>query len=73
MTLRLLLLLLAALVAWGRPLHAQAPPDVNGDTIYFVDGEAGSDSNSGQRLSSAWKTINKAAQTLRAGDTVYIR
>ncbi|MEM6784075.1 MAG: right-handed parallel beta-helix repeat-containing protein, partial [Bacteroidota bacterium] len=72
MTLRILLLS-ASLAAWGSPLHAQAPPNVNGDTVYFVDGDTGRDSNSGQRLNSAWKTINKAAQTLRAGDTVYIR
>ncbi|MEM9997840.1 MAG: right-handed parallel beta-helix repeat-containing protein, partial [Bacteroidota bacterium] len=72
MTLRTLFLL-PALVAWGGPLHAQAPPNVNGDAVYFVDGDAGSDSNSGQTLATAWKTINKAAQTLRAGDTVYIR
>ncbi|MEO1630473.1 MAG: right-handed parallel beta-helix repeat-containing protein [Bacteroidota bacterium] len=68
-----LFLLLAVLAAWGSSLHAQAPPNVTGDTVYFVDGNTGRDDNAGQTLDTAWKTINKAAQTLQAGDVVYIR
>lgn len=39
---------------------------------YYVSGSTGNDSNPGT-LESPWKTINKANQTLQAGDTVYIR
>ena len=40
-------------------------------TTYYVDGLAGSDSNPGTQ-SLPWKTIQKAANTLRAGDTVIV-
>jgi len=40
--------------------------------IYYVDTISGDDSFSGTELNS-WKTINKAAQSVQAGDTVYIK
>lgn len=40
-------------------------------TNYYVK-KTGSDSNSGLSVSEAWKTIQKAANTLVAGDTVFI-
>ena len=40
--------------------------------IYYVS-PSGNDANSGNLLSTPWKTITKAANTLVAGDTVYIR
>ena len=42
-------------------------------TTYFVDNSTGNDANAGTTLSAPWKTIAKATQTLRAGDTVEIR
>ena len=43
------------------------------ETVYYVDGARGNDAANGQTLSTAWRTIDKANATLRAGDTVYIR
>ncbi len=40
---------------------------------YYVDGVNGSDSNPGTSVDRAWKTIQKAANTMVGGDTVYIR
>jgi hypothetical protein len=42
-------------------------------TVYYVDRNSGNDSNDGLTLGTAWKTISKANNTLRAGDTVFIR
>lgn len=39
---------------------------------FFVDGTHGNDGNDGS-FSSPWKTIQHAADTLEAGDTVYIK
>lgn len=39
---------------------------------YYVDSNLGSDSNNGS-FSKPWKTLQKAADTVVAGDTVYIR
>lgn len=40
--------------------------------VYYVS-TTGNDNNNGTSLSMPWRTINKAAQTMFAGDTVYIR
>ncbi len=40
---------------------------------HWVDGTNGSDSNNGTSEVTAWKTITKAANTLTAGQTVYIK
>ncbi len=42
-------------------------------TNYYVDGINGSDSNAGTSVDHAWRTVQKAADTLVGGDTVYIR
>ena len=39
---------------------------------YYVS-TSGNDGNNGTSLSTPWRTINKAAQTMVAGDTVYVR
>jgi hypothetical protein len=39
---------------------------------YYLDGESGLDTNSGE-IDYPWKTLDKANETLVAGDTVYIR
>jgi len=41
--------------------------------VYYVDSANGSDAANGTTLSTAWKTIKKANQQLKAADTVYIR
>jgi len=41
------------------------------DSVYYVSKD-GDNNNSGTK-NSPWRTIQKAAETLRAGDTVYIR
>lgn len=42
-----------------------------GNTYYVA--KTGSDSNNGTTLATAWKTIQKAAATMTAGDTVYVK
>jgi hypothetical protein len=49
----------------GVVTHAQG-------AVYYVSDESGDDSNPGTEA-QPWKTIQKAANTLDAGDTVYIR
>ena len=44
-----------------------------GATDYYVDNTGGADGNSGTSTAEAWATINKANNTVTAGDTVYIR
>ena len=39
---------------------------------YYVSAQNGDDSNSGLSPTEAWRTIQQAADTLEAGDTVYI-
>ncbi len=41
--------------------------------IYFVDRDNGDDTKDGKSLANAWKTINKACQTMQAGDTTYVK
>ena len=41
-------------------------------TDFYVDGNAGSDSNLGYEA-GPWKTIQKAADTLKAGETVRVK
>ncbi len=45
---------------------------VHAGTIYYVDGASGLDSNPGTSPDAAWRTIQKAASTMTAGDTVNI-
>ncbi|HEY84627.1 MAG TPA: DUF1565 domain-containing protein [Chloroflexi bacterium] len=52
--------------SWGIPKETFA----QGNTCYVAP--AGSDSNPGTKA-QPWQTIQKAANTLAAGDTVYIR
>ncbi len=42
-------------------------------TIYYVDDAIGSDSNNGTSTGTPWKTVQHAADTAVAGDTVNIR
>jgi hypothetical protein len=44
-------------------------------TIYYLDAAVGVDTNTGlgEGASLAWKTLSKAAATVAAGDTVYIK
>ncbi len=39
---------------------------------YYVDGNSGSDPNAGSQ-SQPWRTIERALQSLQAGDTLYVR
>ncbi len=41
--------------------------------VYYVDGNNGSDHNTGLSTTSAWKSLDKANSSVQAGDTVYIR
>ena len=70
---RLLVIALAALLgipAGGLNL-VSGPAMVSTGSIYYV-APSGSDANPGT-LSQPWQTISKAAGTVNAGDTVYIR
>ncbi|MGD9632180.1 MAG: right-handed parallel beta-helix repeat-containing protein [Pirellulales bacterium] len=42
-------------------------------TTYYVDVTTGSDSDDGLSEGNAWQTLSKAASTLAAGDTVYVK
>ncbi len=42
-------------------------------TAYYVSASEGNDSNSGLSVNEAWQTIQKAADTLNPGDTVFIQ
>jgi len=46
-------------------------PVAHASTAYYVS-TTGSDSNSGTSAASAWKTLQHAADTAAAGDTVYV-
>ena len=46
---------------------------INPDDIFFVDGVNGNDTNDGQTEGSAWKTIQKAKNTLKSGQMVFVR
>ena len=47
-------------------------PSLVWSATFYIDGSTGNDSNPGS-LESPWRSIGKANNTLRAGDTVYIR
>ncbi len=67
------LLLLACSVSLS--LLADAMPDNPGGgsgQTYYVNGVTGSDSDTGLTQELAWKTIQKAADTMNPGDTVLI-
>jgi hypothetical protein len=59
-----LLVLLASMLLFSFSIDA---------AVYYINGESGDDLKDGLSLSTAWKTIHKANQTLDAGDTVLIR
>lgn len=67
---KLLMLIGLALIVSGIPCSAQFTAPVAG-TIYYVT-PTGDDDNTGD-FTHPWRTIQKAADTLVAGDTVYIR
>jgi hypothetical protein len=54
--------------AWSRSLTFRV---VTGGSYYVAPN--GDDSNDGRSVGSPWRTIEKAAERLTAGDTVYIR
>lgn len=47
-------------------------PGGGSGTTYYVNGQTGSDTAAGTTEQTAWKTIQKAADTLNPGDTVLI-
>ena len=53
----------------AQPLSSYTLPPAT----YRVDADSGSVSNDGKSEDTAWKTITKAANTLVAGETVYIK
>ena len=53
-------------------IQFERKPIVPPDSEYYVSAQNGDDSNSGLSQTEAWRTIQKAADTLQAGDTVYI-
>jgi parallel beta-helix repeat protein len=53
-------------------IQFEQEPIVPPDSKYYVSAQNGDDSNSGLSPTEAWRTIQQAADTLQAGDTVYI-
>lgn len=45
----------------------------NAADIFYVDGATGDDNNTGYTTDSAWKTVQKAADTLSAGQMAFLR
>ncbi|NQT71779.1 MAG: putative Ig domain-containing protein [Chloroflexi bacterium] len=56
----------------GYNFHPGTVEDAHAATIYYVDGTNGNDDWPGTE-GQPWKTISKAANTLTAGDTVYVK
>jgi hypothetical protein len=65
------LLCAAAIVFAAAISAAEAPSAAAAGNVYYVAQSGGSDSNPGT-LASPWATIQKAANTMVAGDTTYI-
>ena len=63
--------LLLVLLGTSCPTSSTAPAALADGTIYYV-APTGDDDNPGT-ITHPWRTIQKAADTLTAGDTVYIR
>lgn len=64
------LILIAGMSAWA----ADSPnPRPRIGTTYYVSAASGSDTNTGTKLSAPWRTLQKAASAVMAGDTVYVR
>src|SRR5688500_17671991 len=55
-----------------RPLPRPTGRPRASEPAYFVDATRGSDSNDGAEA-SPWKTVTRAFDSLKAGDTVYLR
>ena len=53
-------------------IQYEQEPNAPSYSGYYVSALNGDDSNSGLSPTEAWRTIQKAADTLEAGDTVYI-
>ncbi|MFE3449930.1 discoidin domain-containing protein [Nonomuraea sp. NPDC059194] len=67
------LALLAAMLPFAAPAHAESAQTAAGKT-YYVDAESGDDAASGTGESSAWKTLAKAsALTLGPGDRLLFK
>jgi len=59
----------------GRTFDPTAPfvrPPPGSGSVYYVDATSGEDTNSGESVTAAFKTIGRATPLLRAGDTLYI-
>ena len=63
-----LVLIMAIVFSPISTINVQATGDV-----YYVDGTYGLDTNNGTSLSNAFRTIQRAANLMVAGDTCYIR
>ncbi|MBI1795117.1 MAG: right-handed parallel beta-helix repeat-containing protein [Chloroflexi bacterium] len=61
----------SALPAATDPTSTPPPTPIPRD-VYYVDGELGSDSNPGTK-SQPWQSIDKAVNTVAAGDLLYVR
>lgn len=55
-----------------RPLPAPSPRPLAAGPGYFVDAAQGNDSADGTQA-KAWKTVGRAVQQLKPGDTLYLR
>src|ERR1700690_2924753 len=62
--------LLAGCLAGSAPIHTPSPKSAK--QVYYVSTESGSDNNPGSQ-NQPWKTIQKAANSLTAGDTVIVQ
>lgn len=65
-------LCLFTLICCGTDRSDVDPNEIAGEHRYYVS-PLGSDRNEGNHIDKPWKTIEKAANTLQAGDTVFIR
>lgn len=69
---RWLFIILAIAFLWPLPAGADRRRTTRQNTNYFVD-DGGLDTNTGRTPAHAWATLQHAADTAKAGDTVWVR
>jgi len=62
-----------AATIWTPPAAPSRGPAARSPAFYYVDAVNGDNNNTGASLDQAWRTLQKAVDTMASGDTAYIR
>ena len=62
-----------AATVWTPPAAPTRGTAARSPAFYYVDAVNGDDNNTGASLDQAWRTLQKAADTMASGDTAYVR